>query len=198
MPARWSQTPGSRAWPARRRSACGPSADSPAPAATPVPEPSPEAPAGHAVLAPAAICGERVLDASEEAFAESLTARHVTSAAGGTPRLQAEPDQPSGVPAAQAAGAGSRARGAAPTARRLSHAGPDGYEHARRATPARQGRETRSHAADTSSPRPTELRHEYWRPSADPDLCVLADPTDVSRRCRGARPSGARMVTASA
>ena len=157
--------PGSRAWPTRHRSAGDPSADSPARAATPAPEPPPEASAGHAVLAPAAISGERALDANAEASAEPPRASGVTSAAGGTPRPQAGPDRPSGVPAARPVGAGSRTRGAAPTARCLSLAGPDGYERARRATPAKQGRKRECHATDTPSPCPTKRRHEYWRPS---------------------------------
>jgi hypothetical protein len=44
------------------------------------------------------------------------------------------------VPAARPADAGSRARGAAPTARHLSHASRDGYEEGRRAERAQRGR----------------------------------------------------------
>src|SRR5436190_681365 len=34
-----------------------------------------------------------------------------------------------------------------------------------------------NHAADTPSPRPTELRHEYWRPSGVVRMSVLAAPS---------------------
>src|SRR5207244_6844456 len=83
---------------------------------------------------------------------ESPEARLATSAAGGTLPLQVGLDQPSEVPAARPAGAGSRACAAAPTARRLSHASHDGYEQARRAAPARRGRETRKPCRRYSQP----------------------------------------------
>src|SRR6266566_3193989 len=129
-----------------------PSADSPAPAATPAPEPPPASSTARVGRPPVTTSGEQALDANAEASAESPEARLATSAAGGTLPLQVGLDQPSEVPAARLAGAGSRARGAAPTARRLSHASHDGYEQALRAAPARRGRETRKPCRRYSQP----------------------------------------------
>jgi hypothetical protein len=59
---------------------------------------------------------------------------------------------------------GSRARAAAPTARRLSHANRDGYEQARRARPAQRGRETRKPCRRYSQPSPQEEATDILAP----------------------------------
>jgi hypothetical protein len=159
-------TPGSRASPARRRSADGPSADSPARTGIPPPEPQPTGSAVRAGRAPVATSDERAFDASAEASAESLDACHAMSAGGGTLLPPAAPDQPSGASVVRPAGAGSRARGATPAARRLSHADPDGYAQARRAEPALRDRGRKRPCRRSSQPLRQEERHQYWRPSA--------------------------------
>jgi hypothetical protein len=147
----------SRAWPARHKSVGGPSADSPAPAATPTREAQPGAAAVHAGQLPAATCGERALDASATASAGSPEAHAATNEADGKLRLPTELDQPCRAAAAPPADAGSPARGAAPAARCLSRAGRGGYEQARLAEPARRGRGRRGpcHRSSQSS-RPRE------------------------------------------
>src|SRR6266498_589637 len=94
-----------------------PSADSPARTGIPTRELQPRGSAGRAEPAPVATSDERAFDARAEASAASLDACHAMSAGGGTLLPPAAPDQPSGASAARPAGAGSRARGATPTAR---------------------------------------------------------------------------------
>ena len=82
-----SARPASRAWPAHHRSAGGPSADSPAPAATRTREPQPAAAAVHAGPLPAATSGERALDAAQKRPWGSPEAHAATNEADGKLRL---------------------------------------------------------------------------------------------------------------
>jgi hypothetical protein len=144
---------GSRAWPVRRRSADGPSAGSLARATTQSREPPPAGSAVRAGRAPVAT------------------------------RPPAGHDPPAGVPAARPAGAESRARAAAPTARRLSHANRDGYEQARRARPAQRGRETIKPCRRYSQPSPQEEATAILAPFT----LAKEHPVDEIVRCRHAR-----------
>src|SRR6266542_1102744 len=83
-----------RAWPARRRSADGPSAGSRAQAAAPTPEPQPAAAADRADRAAVATSVVPARDATAAACAESQEAWYTTSVAGGRLRPQEVPDQP--------------------------------------------------------------------------------------------------------
>ncbi len=98
------------------------------------------------------------------------------SAGDGRLRLPTGPGQACRASAARPAGAGSRARGAAPAARCPSRGGRGGYEQARRAEPARRGRGTRRPCRRSS--RPARQRE------ATP---ILAPFRSVLRRCARAR-----------
>jgi hypothetical protein len=106
----------SRASRARRRSAGGPNAGSPAPAVAPTPELPPTAAAVPADRPAVATSDAQVSDANGGASAESPDARSAMSVAGGQQRRQAMPDRPASAFVVRPGGAGSRARGGAPAA----------------------------------------------------------------------------------
>jgi hypothetical protein len=155
----------SRAWLAHHRSAGGPSADSPARAATPTREPQPAASAVHAGRPPAATSGERVLDASAAESAGSPEADAATSAADGRLRLPTGPDRARGASAGRPAGAGSRARGAAPALDVFHLQAAAATNKRAKQSPHGEVEEREGHAADPPSPHAKERRHQFWRPS---------------------------------
>ena len=150
----WSATPASRAWPARRRSADGPSSDSRVRAVTPTPALQPTAVADHGGRKVAATSAAQAPDASETASAAS--ARRTTTAASDKRRPPAGLDQLRQASAAPLGGGESRARAVTPAARGLSHAARGGYEPAHPAEPEQRDRGRRRPCRRSSQASPDE------------------------------------------